>query len=159
MATMQKNPVKANDSKVKANNVAEAIQKSETVKLPQISKKIRQKQEKIAAFNSETASNFERLQHTSNLVHVELMGMNKMIRVYLKKGKELTEKQRECLTFKNVVNYIENSKYADLKLFTVYQMQCVCSAVIKEHHKATKLAERAAKQGAIIGKKADALGK
>ncbi len=159
MATKQKNPVKANDSKIEANNVAEAVQKSETVKLPQVSKKMLEKQEKIKAFNTETATNIERLRHTSNRVHIANMGMNKMIRTFLEEGSDLTEAQKACLSFENVVRYINSSKYKDLKLFSVYQMQCVCSAVIREHHKATKLSERAEKQGAIIGKKADALGK
>ena len=158
MKTIEKK-VTAKKVSVNAKNVGSAITKSNTVKLPVVSKKILEKQAKIENFDKVNASNIDRLRDTSNRVHIANMGVNKMIRTFIEEGVNLTEAQRGCLTFKNVIDYIESSKYAGLPLFSVYQMQCICSAVIRENHKATRLSERAQKQGAIIGKKADALGK
>lgn len=144
---------------VNAKNVGSAIEQSQTVKLPTVNKKMLERIVKVETFDAKNASNIDRLRDTSNRVHIANMGMNKMIRTFIEEGVNLTQAQKDCLTFDNVKNYIATSKYKDLALFSVYQMQCICSAVIRENHKATRLAERAQKQGAIIGKKADALGK
>ncbi len=115
---------------------------------------------KSAKFDKENANNFQRLLETSRQVKLENMGLNKAIKTYLEVGTDkqiLTENQVKVLTFENVKGFISESKYKDLQLFSLHQITLVCNEVIKKYDKATALAARAEKQGAIIGKDADKL--
>lgn len=122
----------------------------------QLSKKLNAKIEKIQNFDVENASNWERLKQTGVQSEIATLGVNAVIKRFIKIGENtLTEGQKKVLTFENVITYIKDSKYSNLMLFTPYQAVLICNAVIKTHHKATATAERAKKQGAIVGKKAD----
>lgn len=128
-----------------------------TVKVAKLSKRLVTKLEKVENFNLTESNNFQKLLHVSNVTEVEMFGLNKALKTYIKNAKGiLTPNQLKVLTFDNVLEYIKSSeKYKDLPLFSLHQITLISNAVIKEHDKATKLAARAEKQGAIVGKKAD----
>lgn len=142
--------------KKQGQNTSAKVEKVVTV--PQHSKKVQKAIERREKFDSVDSSNWERLLTTASGVILENMGLNKMIRTFLQVGENiLTEGQKSVLTFDNVKNYIAHSKYKDLVYFSEHQMKLICSAVIRENHKATRQAERATRQGAIVGKKAEKL--
>lgn len=137
---------------------AQPTKAEKVLTVPQHSKKVQKAIERKEKFDAIDSSNWERLLATASGVVLENMGLNKMIRTFLQVGENiLTDGQRAVLTFDNVKNYIARSKYKDLVYFSEHQMKLICSAVIRENHKATRQAERATKQGAIVGKKAEKL--
>lgn len=104
--------------------------------------------EKIVGFNTEKASSYDRLMDAKRRAIVDGMSLSKLVGNFLESGVNLTDKQKEVLTFKNIITFVKGSKYCDLKLFSAQQMVYICSGVIKLHDDNTARAERAAKQDA-----------
>lgn len=104
--------------------------------------------EKIVGFNTEKASSYDRLMDAKRRAIVDGMSLSKLVGNFLESGVNLTDKQKEVLTFKNIITFVKGSKYCDLKLFSAQQMVYICSGVIKLHDNNTARAERAAKQDA-----------
>jgi hypothetical protein len=135
----------------KVTAIVNEVKAVKEIRIPQLSKRLSTKLDKIEKFDSEKANNFSKLLHVSNLTEIDTFGLNKVLKLYLEKASEVLSKgQIETITFANVVNYIQTSKYKDLKLFSFHQITLICNSVIKENHKATRQAERAIKQGAKV---------
>jgi hypothetical protein len=104
--------------------------------------------EKIVGFNTEKASSYDRLMDAKRRAIVDGMSLSKLVNNFLESGVNLTDKQKECLTFKNIITFVKGSKYCDLKLFSAQQMVYICSGVIKLHDNNTARAIKADKQNA-----------
>jgi hypothetical protein len=128
-----------------------------TVKVAKLSNRLATKLAKVENFNLPESNNFQKLLHVANVTEVEMFGLSKALKMYIKNAKGvLTPNQLKVLTFENVLEFVQNSpKYNGLPLFSLHQITLISNAVIKENDRATKLAARAEKQGAIVGKKAD----
>jgi hypothetical protein len=110
------------------------------------SKKTLEMIRKIGSFDEKKASSYDRLMDTKRRAVVNTMFLKQMRDNFLSSGVNLTDKQREVLTYKNIITFVKGSRYCDLQLFTPQQMVYICSGVIKLHDDNTARAERAAKQ-------------
>lgn len=138
-----KSPAKAPKTTTKVIK-AEVVSK-DVVKVVE-SKKTIEMAIKINGFDNKNASSYDRLMDTKRRAILDSMSLSKLAENFIKSGVNLTDKQREVLTFKNIITFVKGSKYCDLKLFTPQQMVYICSGVIKLHDANTARAERAAKQ-------------
>jgi thermostable 8-oxoguanine DNA glycosylase len=143
MNTNVKSPAKAPKTTTKVIK-AEVVSK-DVVKAVE-SKKTIEMAIKINGFDNKNASSYDRLMDTKRRAILDSMSLSKLAENFIKSGVNLTDKQREVLTFKNIITFVKGSKYCDLKLFTPQQMVYICSGVIKLHDANTARAERAAKQ-------------
>ena len=143
MNTSVKSPAKAPKTTTKVIK-AEVVEKS-VVKAVE-SKKTLEMVAKIASFDEKKASSYDRLMDTKRRAVVNTMFLKQMRDNFLASGVHLTDKQREVLTYKNIITFVKGSRYCDLKLFTPQQMVYICSGVIKLHDANTARTERAAKQ-------------
>ena len=141
----------------KATKVVEA---NNVVTKAKLSKRIERNLEKIAEFDHKNSGSWDKLQNLSRVIETETFSLSQIIKVYTKRaqGKDigLTASQKKVLTFENVKNFVNKSnKYSGLQYFTFHQAKLICNAVIKDNDVATKRAAKVAKQGGIVGKKAD----
>lgn len=150
MNTSVKSPAKAQrttteviKAEVVEKSVVKAIESQKTIEMVG----------KIASFNLKQASSYDRLMDTKRRAILDSMSLSKLAENFIQSGVNLTDKQREVLTFKNIITFVKGSKYCDLKLFTPHQMVLICSGVIKLHDANTARAEKAAKQQAKESKK------
>lgn len=126
--------------------------------IPQVSKALQTKVDKIAKFEEEKAqgvehNDYQKLLHVSNKTTVATFNLSQALKMYLNQTKgEFTPKVMQCLTMKNVIAYIKESKYRNLSLYTYHQITLICNAVIKEHNRGIAQLERAAKQQAKVDK-------
>lgn len=141
--TARKTTTKIVKAEVVEKQVVKAVESRKTIELV----------EKIVKFDEKKASSYDRLMDTKRRAIVDSMSLSKLAENFLKSGVNLTEKQAEVLTFKNIITFVKGSKYCDLKLFTPQQMVYICSGVIKLHDANTARTERAAKQQAKENKK------
>lgn len=121
------------------NQTAKAVESKKTIELI----------ERIVKFDEKKASSYDRLMDTKRRAIVDSMSLSKLAENFLKSGVNLTDKQIEVLTFKNIIVFVKGSKYCDLKLFTPQQMVYICSGVVKLHDANTARTERAAKQNKV----------
>jgi hypothetical protein len=119
--------------------VAKAVESRKTLELI----------ERIVKFDGQKSSSYDRLMDTKRRAIVDSMSLSKLAENFLKSGVNLTDKQIEVLTFKNIIVFVKGSKYCDLKLFTPQQMVYICSGVVKLHDANTARTERAAKQNKV----------
>lgn len=142
--TNVKSPAKA--TKRTTTKIVKAEVVTKEVKKAVESKKTLEMVQKIASFDEKKASSYDRLMDTKRRAVVNTMFLKHMRENFLQSGVNLTDKQREVLTFKNIITFVKGSRYCDLKLFTPQQMVYICSGVIKLHDANTARTERAAKQ-------------
>lgn len=140
------------------------VKTQKVVKKAKISKRVERKLDKISKFDAKNAGSWEILQHVSNVAEVETFSLSKVIKIFLnsanKSSNGLTKSQRDVLTFANVVEYVRNSeKFSHLTHFTFHQVKLICNDVIKSKDLNTKRAAKVAKQGGVMGKKADKVAK
>jgi hypothetical protein len=150
MSVNTKSPAKATKRRTttkveKAENVVIAAEVKPTEYVREGKKTVEMVQ-RLVAFDEAKATSYDRLMDTKRRSIVDGMSLSKLAENFIKSGVNLTDKQREVLTFKNIIVFVKGSKYAELKLFTPQQMVYICSGVIKEHDTNTARAERAAKQ-------------
>jgi hypothetical protein len=143
MNTSVKSPAKAPKTTTKvikaevvSKDVVRAVESKKTIEMAI----------KINGFDNKNASSYDRLMDTKRRAILDSMSLSKLAENFIKSGVNLTDKQRDVLTFKNIITFVKGSKYCDLKLFTPQQMVYICSGVIKLHDANTARAERAAKQ-------------
>jgi hypothetical protein len=134
--TAKKTTTKIVKAEVVEKSVVKAIESKKTLEMVQ----------KIASFDEKKASSYDRLMDTKRRAVVNTMFLKQMRDNFLASGVNLTDKQREVLTFKNIITFVKGSRYCDLQLFTPQQMVYICSGVIKLHDANTARTERAAKQ-------------
>lgn len=141
----------------KAKQVVEA---KNIVTKAKLSKRIEKNLEKIENFDHKNSGSWDKLQNLSRVIETETFSLSQIVKVYTERAQKtdigLTPNQRKVLTFKNVLDFVRNSaKYSDLKYFSFHQAKLICNGVIKQHDVATKRASKVAKQGGVVGKKAD----
>ena len=141
----------------KATKVVEV---KKVVTKAKLSKRIERNLEKIQNFDHKNSGSWDKLQNLSRVIENETFSLSQIIKVYSKRAQAsdigLTASQKSVLTFQNVIEFVKNSdKYNGLPYFTFHQAKLICNAVIKKHDVATKRAAKVAKQGGIVGKKAD----
>lgn len=145
MKTNVKSPAKASVKRT-ATKIVKAEVVTKEVKKAVESKRASEMVSKIASFDVEKASSYDRLMDTKRRAVVDSMSLSRLAENFLASGVNLTDKQRECLTFKNILVFVKGSRYCDLNLFTPQQMVYICSGVIKLHDGNTARADRAVKQ-------------
>lgn len=113
--------------------------------------------DKIETFVKSEATSIQKLRHVSNVCKVEQMGLNKCLKLFLSRSKDvLTKKQTDLLKFDLVLEYIKESRFRFNQLYTLNHMVLICNDILKIHDFKTKASDRVAKQGGLIGAKADA---
>jgi hypothetical protein len=143
----------------KATKVVEA---KKVVTKAKLSKRIERNLQKIEQFDHKNSGSWDKLQNLSRVIETETFSLSQIIKVYTKRAQSgdigLTTSQKSVLTFENVKNYVNNSaKYGGLQYFTFHQAKLICNSVIKDNDLSTKRAAKVAKQGGVVGAKADKL--
>lgn len=136
------------------------VEAKKVVTKAKMSKRIERNLEKIAQFDHKNSGSWDKLQNLSRVIETETFSLSQIIKVYTKRAQSsdigLTASQKKVLTFANVKNYVNKSaKYSGLQYFSFHQAKLICNAVIKDNDLSTKRAAKVAKQGGIVGKKAD----
>jgi len=90
------------------------------------------------------------------MFHVEQMGLNKCLKLFLTNAKGvLSKKQTDLLKFETVLEYLKTSRYRYNQLYTLNQMVLICTEILKVNDFKTKASAKVEKQGGLIGVQAD----
>lgn len=125
------------------------------VVIPTLSKSIALKMDKIERFDNlpiAKKGTFATLLQVSRLCVVSNMGLNKALKEFLYIAKKEGFKF-DMLTFNNVREHVQATKYKNLPLFSLNQIALICNDFMKLHNDNVKRSIRAERQSKAVAKK------